>query len=225
MTAEYRATLIRLLTDQARAELMGATLYTRWALRAPGPDERLHLIHLAQEETEHWHKVVGLLRCLDVAPGEFARHQTRWWYYGFLRLILARMKWTDLLVIVFLLDHAGYFLAEEFAESSYGPWAAATLEILDDEKDHPEVGRRFIQAALDRGERATLQRALNKWWRVTLNMFGPPTTKNTALYLRLGLKTRTNEERRHAFLAVCIPRIEALGLRVPRLRRNRYPFV
>jgi 1,2-phenylacetyl-CoA epoxidase catalytic subunit len=56
-------------------------------------------------------------------------------------------------------------------------------------------------------------------------MFGPPDTRRTPLYLKLGLKYRTNEDRRQAFRAVTEPVIEKLGLTVPRLWRSRYPFV
>ena len=69
-----------------------------------------------------------------------------------------------------------------------------------------------------------VQRALRKWWRISLNLFGPPITKNTDLYIRLGLKFRTNEERRQVFRRAMEPQICALGLTVPRLHRDRYPF-
>jgi 1,2-phenylacetyl-CoA epoxidase catalytic subunit len=70
-----------------------------------------------------------------------------------------------------------------------------------------------------------VQRALDKWWRVGLNMFGPPHTRRTPLYLKLGLKYRTNEDRRQAFRAATEPVIEKLGLTVPRLWRSSFPFI
>jgi 1,2-phenylacetyl-CoA epoxidase catalytic subunit len=56
-------------------------------------------------------------------------------------------------------------------------------------------------------------------------MFGPPHTRRTPLYLKLGLKYRTNEDRRLAFRAATEPVIEKLGLTVPRLWRSSYPFI
>ena len=44
-------------------------------------------------------------------------------------------------------------------------------------------------------------------------------------YIRLGLKYRTNEERRMAFRLDCETRIKALGLTVPKLYRDTYPFL
>ena len=61
MTAEYRATVIKLLADQARAELVAAHTYSRWVSRAPDPDAKLYLAEIAKEETEHWYRAVALL--------------------------------------------------------------------------------------------------------------------------------------------------------------------
>jgi predicted TIM-barrel fold metal-dependent hydrolase len=56
-----------------------------------------------------------------------------------------------------------------------------------------------VPAAITPADVSPVQRALRKWWRISLNLFGPPITKNTDLYIRLGLKFRTNEERRQVF--------------------------
>jgi 1,2-phenylacetyl-CoA epoxidase catalytic subunit len=125
----------------------------------------------------------------------------------------------------FLIDQGAYFLVEDFAQSSYAPWSALAREILEEEEGHPEFGLHFLEDQIEKFGRPHVQRALGKWWRVGLNMFGPPHTRRTPLYIRLGLKYRSNEDRRGAFRAATEPAIEKLGLRVPRLWRSRYPFV
>jgi hypothetical protein len=60
---------------------------------------------------------------------------------------------------------------------------------------------------------------------VALNSFGPPVSRHHELYVRLGLKRRTNEDRRAAFRHSAEARIGQLGLAVPRLLRTRYPFL
>jgi 1,2-phenylacetyl-CoA epoxidase catalytic subunit len=70
-----------------------------------------------------------------------------------------------------------------------------------------------------------VQRALDKWWRVALNSFGPPFTKHTPQYIKLGLKFRGNEDRREAFRRDCEAQICQLGLQVPKLYRRTYPFI
>ena len=124
----------------------------------------------------------------------------------------------------FLIDSAAYLLVEDFAASSYAPWAQMAQHILKDEEDHPDFGCRCLRTQIEQRGTAPVQRALKRWWRVSMNLFGPPVTKNTDLYIRLGLKVRTNEERRQMFRRVLEPQVRALGLEVPRLARERYPF-
>ncbi len=224
MTAEYRATLIKLLADQARAELVAAHTYSRWVSRAPDPDAKLFLAEIAKEETEHWYRAVALLGELGVSPEAVRRHQTRSWFYPATRLLVPRLTWLDIAVGAFLVDSAAYILVEDFAQSSYAAWAEMALTILKEEESHPDFGMRCIRGQIDTRGVARVQRALVKWWRLSMNLFGPPVTRNTDLYIRLGLKFRTNEERRQAFRAAMEPQIRVLGLTVPRLYRERYPF-
>jgi 1,2-phenylacetyl-CoA epoxidase catalytic subunit len=124
-----------------------------------------------------------------------------------------------------LIDLGAYILVEDFAQSSYAPWAKAAQEILDEETGHPDFGVRFLRAYIDEHGRAQVQRGLRKWWRITLNMFGPPVTVNTERYIYLGLKFRSNEERRRMFVQTVEPRITELGLGIPLLRRAVYPYL
>jgi len=224
MPPVYRRTLLKLLADQARAELLGSNTYSSWVRRAPGPTERMYLAELAMEETEHWYKAVTLLQELGVSPSDARNYESNHWFYFLSRLLTLRKKWVDLLMMSFLIERGGYFLVEDFAQSSYAPWARMAEEILEDEQGHPNLGANCILASIRKEGLARAQRALHKWWRVALNMFGPPTTANANTYIRLGLKIRTNEDRRQAFRRCCEPQIRELGLQVPVLRRQRYPF-
>jgi len=220
----YRRTLLKLLADQARAELFASDTYSCWVRRAPGPTERMYLAELAMEETEHWYKAVMLLQELGVNPNRIREHQSNHWFYFLSRLLTLRRGWLDVLMMSFLIDHGAYFLVEDFAQSSYAPWARMAEEILKDEEGHPDLGANCIRATIQQEGSARVQRALRQWWRVALNMFGPPITCNTATYIRLGLKFRTNEDRRQAYRRSCEPKIRELGLQVPVLRRQSYPF-
>jgi ring-1,2-phenylacetyl-CoA epoxidase subunit PaaA len=225
MTPEYRATLVRLLADQARAELAASTLYSRWVSRVPTPEDKQYVALIAREETEHWYRVVKLLEELGLSPDQARAHQTRSWFYVLFSLLLHRVTWLDLLMMAFLIDQAGYVLVEDFAQSSYAPWARVAREILAEEEGHPEFGMSRLRAMIATKGQTPVQHSLDKWWRVALNLFGPPTTKNTERYIRLGLKYRTNEDRRLSFRQSCEPRIRQLGLAVPRLYREHYPFI
>jgi len=224
MTAEYRGTLVKLLADQARAELVAAHAYSRWVSRAPGPDEKMYLAEIAKEETEHWYRAIGLLKELGVSAKAARGHQTSSWFYATSRLLVPRLTWLDVAMGAFLVDAAAYILVEDFAQSSYAPWARVSQDILKEEEDHPDFGSRCLANLIQQRGVTRVQRMLKKWWRVSMNLFGPPITANTDLYIRLGLKFRTNEERRQAFRGTVEPRIRDLGLKTPRLLRERYPY-
>jgi 1,2-phenylacetyl-CoA epoxidase catalytic subunit len=225
MTAEYRATLIKLLADQARAELVAAHIYASWIKRVPDPDTKRYLAEIAKEETEHWYKALGLLGQLGVSPEAARRHRTRSWFYPATRLLVPHRTWLDVAVGAFLIDSAAYVLVEDFAQSSYAPWAELAQDILKEEEGHPDFGMRCLETVIRERGAARVQRGLARWWRIAMNLFGPPVTRNTERYIRLGLKVRTNEDRRMAFRATMEPRIARLGLDVPRLYRDRYPFL
>ena len=88
-----------------------------------------------------------------------------------------------------MIDHGAYVLVEDFAQSSYAPWARFAKKVLEEETGHMDFGNDFIRRQVDKIGKAQVQRALNLWWRLALNMFGPPVTGNTNHYIRLGLNT------------------------------------
>ncbi len=225
MSPRYRKALVRLLADQARAELFAAHMYSKWVRKAPGPEEKMRVAELAKEETEHWYRTVKLLEELGIPADQVKQYEGHDWFIPVMNVLTGRLRWIDILMMSFLIDQGAYFLVEDFAQSSYAPWCKVAHEILEEEVGHPEFGVRFLEEQVRRLGHVRVQRALNKWWRVGLNMFGPPLTRRTPLYLKLGLKYRSNEDRRQAFRAATEPVIEKLGLMVPRLWRTSYPFL
>jgi len=224
MTEEYRSTLLRKLADQARAELVAAHTYSRWLPRTSDPEEKLQLVSLAHDETEHWYRAVKLMEELGVPADRVHEHQTHDVFIPLVRLLAGRIRWVDILMMSFLIDRAAYFLVQDFAESSYAPWAEMAKGILIEEESHSDFGDHFLRAQIEKLGRSAVQRALRKWWPVALNMCGPSKSPHNERYLRLGLKTRSNDERRAAYRQSAEAQISKLGLEVPHLYRNRYPF-
>lgn len=221
---EYRSKLIRLLNDQARAELEASNIYSRWVCKAPGPEERLHLVEIAHEETEHWYGTIKVLDTVRATPQEEKDYFGRQWFYTVSHILIPRYRWVDILMLTFLIDRGAFLLVEDFARSSYAPWARFAKKVQEEEVGHMDFGNDFVRAQVEKLGPKKVQSALNKWWRVALNMFGPSTTRHTQQYIRLGLKFRSNEERRQAFIGSTEKLIVDLGLRVPSLYRQRYPF-
>lgn len=222
---EYRSKLVKLLADQARAELEASTIYSKWVHKAPGPEERMHLAAIAHEETEHWYGTLKVLEGLGVSPEEASLYADGNYFYTISHIVIPRYRWVDILMLTFLIDHGAYLLVEDFAQSSYAPWARFARKVLDEETGHMEFGNDFLRHQVEKIGQAPVQRALNLWWRIALNMFGPSVSRHTRQYIRLGLKYRDNEERRQVFRRDCEARIRDLDLTVPKLYRDRYPFV
>ncbi len=225
MTPQYRRRLLRVLANQAYGEQFAAHLYLPWVRRAPGPDEQLRIAEVVHEEMEHWHRIVSLMRELGVAHEEILEWRGKHMFVPIARLCFPRLSWLDIVLSTFLVDSAAYIMIEDNASSSYAPLARVTQAILAEEQGHGDSGRDFLKRQLDKYGRAPVQRKLNKWWRVALNMFGRPHSTHGDLCIRLGLKIRTNEERRAVFRRDMEPRIEALGLAVPTLYRTHWPFL
>ena len=224
MTPRYRKALLRLLADQARAERFAAHTYAKWVPRAPGAEEKMYVAELVREETDHWFRAVKLLEGLGVPADQAEDYEGKDWFIPVMTLLVGRFSWLDILMMNLLIEHGAYVLVEDFAHSSYAPWSAMAREVLEEELGHPDLGSQFLRNEIAKRGPKRVQRSLNKWWRVSLNMFGPPHTRRTDLYLSLGLKVRTNEERREAWRRVTEPAIEKLGLVVPKLIHPTHPF-
>jgi ring-1,2-phenylacetyl-CoA epoxidase subunit PaaA len=224
MTDEYRRTLLRLMANQAYGERHASRLYEPWINRAPGVEERRILAGIVCEELDHWRIVVELMGELGVPWNKVSSYQSFHHFYPLARCVVPVIKWTDILMSTLLIDRAAYFMLEDYARSSYAPWARAVQAGLEEEEQHGEFGMEFLSVQMEKIGARPVQRALNKWWRLALNMYGPPKSRHHDTYLRLGLKFRSNEDRRQNFIEDGAERIGMLGLTVPKLIRNRYPY-
>src|ERR1700751_547861 len=115
----YRSKLLKLLSDQARAELEASNVYSKWVHRALGPEEKVHLTEIACEETEHWYGTIKLLESLGVDYKQAQQHEDNNYFYTISHILIPRYRWVDILLLTFLIDHGAYVLVEDFAQSSY----------------------------------------------------------------------------------------------------------
>lgn len=225
MTASYRRRLLRLLANQAHGELYGATIYARGVQLAPSPEDKRLMATLVNEETEHWYAIIRLMKDLGVPSDQVRTHETITWFFTLVRILSPRQSWLDTVMTNVLVDRAAYYLVEDGAQSSYAPWQRLAGRILDEEQRHRDLGLQFLGKQIEQYGRPKVQRALNKWWRIVLNMFGSPHSREADRYRQVGLRPRTNEEQRTAFRADLEPRLQHLGLAVPKLYRSTFPFV
>jgi ring-1,2-phenylacetyl-CoA epoxidase subunit PaaA len=64
-------------------------------------------------------------------------------------------------------------------------------------------------------QRALVQDAVDRWWGPLMQMHGPPTDPAKDRDLAWRIKNKDNETLRQEFLAVYVPRIREIGLKIP----------
>lgn len=225
MTDEYKNCILRLLGRQAYCEIEGAKFYSKWIDRAPGMQERKMVAQIVQEEFEHWTLIVNLMLDLGLRFEDIKNFQKGRLDYALIKLATMRARWTDAVMVAFLIDSAALYGVRDNIRCSYAPWARVCADILEEEEKHGEAGIEFVDQQIRKIGKEKMQKALKKWWPFALNAMGAPVSKNEKTYKRLGFHIRSNEDRRQNFREDFERKIAALNLEVPKLRRETFPYI
>lgn len=216
---EYRQQLIRMISQHAHSEIVGMLPEGAWITRAPTLKRKMILLAKVQDEAGHGQYLYHAAETLGVSREEMlnALLEKRAKYSSIFNY--PTLTWADVGVIGYLVDFAAILNQTMLARCSYGPYARAMVRICAEENFHKKQGQEIviILAQGTHTQRAMVQDAINRWWRPTLMMFGPPDSNspNTPILIRWGIKTRTNDELRQDFINIIIPELHALGLSVP----------
>jgi ring-1,2-phenylacetyl-CoA epoxidase subunit PaaA len=200
MPDEYRRQLIRMISQHAHSEVVGMLPEGGWITRAPSLRRKMILLAKVQDEAGHGEYLYHAAETLGATREEMleallsgkAKYSNIFNY--------PTLTWADVGVIGYLVDFAAILNQTMLAHCSYGPYARAIR--------------------LARGtprQRAMVQDAINRWWWPTLMMFGPPDkdSPNSAVLIRWGIKTRTNDELRQSFINQIVPELHDLELSLP----------
>ena len=233
MTPDYRQSLVHLMTMQADSELAGGYGYVPWIMKAPGVEEKHVVAQIVKDELRHAAVMYGLLADLGVdVSGHVDAHDAAFGMriaadadIGTARITADKRvnifyypidTWADFVFFNFCMDRGAGHQLEDVRESSYGPWARAIEGIFKEEKFHIRHGEVWVKRlAEDAATRGEAQATLDKWYIRTMNIFGRPATAKNALYRKLGLKRRDNDEVRQAFATEVKDKAAAVGLTVP----------
>lgn len=231
MTDEYYENLVHLMTMQADSELAGAVGYNKWPPRAPGVEEKLVVANMVKDEFRHAKAIYALLRDLGMdVDSHVARHDFNLRIAEQTDLGTQRAAgdkrvnifyypidtWADFIMFNFMMDRGAGHQLEDGLECSYEPWAAELKRIAKEETTHLRHGDLWVEKlAKDPATKDEVQDAVNRWFPRTMNIFGRPGTSRNALYRRLGLKKRDNDEVRQAFVDDIKPKLDAWGLTLP----------
>jgi ring-1,2-phenylacetyl-CoA epoxidase subunit PaaA len=219
MPEEYRRQLIRMISQHAHSEIVGQLPEGAWIGRAPSLRRKLILLAKVQDEAGHGQYLYHAAETLGATREEMleALLSGRAKYSSVFNY--PTLNWTDVGVIGYLVDFAAILNQTMLARCSYGPYSRAMVRICAEENFHKKQGQEIV-IRMARGtprQRAMVQDAINRWWWPTLMMFGPhdKDSPNSAVLLRWGIKSKTNDELRQEFIDKIVPELHALDLSLP----------
>lgn len=222
MPDEYRQLLIKQIHMHAISEIMGAYPEREWVTRAPTIFRKLALNAKIQDEIGHGQMLLRLAEDLsapahrgrddllnDVLDGRVKFHNV---------FHLEAPTWADAGVISFLVDGGAIITQAMLLNTSYAPYARMLKRIVAEESFHMQHGESVVLALAEGTDqqRALLQDAINRWWPAMMFFFGPPNMGYGARrMMEYKIRTLSNEALRQKFLSRYVPRVQALGLRIP----------
>jgi ring-1,2-phenylacetyl-CoA epoxidase subunit PaaA len=219
MPEEYRRQLIRMISQHAHSEVVGMLPEGAWITRAPSLRRKMILLAKVQDEAGHGQYLYHAAETLGASREEMleALLDGRAKYSSIFNY--PTLNWTDVGVIGYLVDFAAILNQTMLARCSYGPYSRAMVRICAEENFHKKQGQDIVirMAKGTLRQKAMVQDAINRWWWPTLMMFGPhdSDSPNTPILMRWGIKTRTNDQLRQAFVNQVVPELHDLGLSVP----------
>ncbi|MEO0600652.1 MAG: 1,2-phenylacetyl-CoA epoxidase subunit PaaA [Myxococcota bacterium] len=219
MPDDYRATLVRQISQHAHSEIVGMLPEGNWITRAPTLRRKVGLLAKVQDEAGHGLYLYAAAETLGVRREDLVD-----------QLLSGKAKyssifnyptptWADIGAIGWLVDGAAIMNQVPLCRCSYGPYARAMVRICKEESFHQRQGFE-IMLALCRGtaeQKAMAQRALDRWWWPTLMMFGPSDAESShsAKSMAWRIKRIGNDELRQRFVDVTVPQARFLGLTIP----------
>ncbi|MGE6260943.1 1,2-phenylacetyl-CoA epoxidase subunit PaaA [Heyndrickxia sporothermodurans] len=226
MPDEYRMVLIKLISMHGISEIMGALPEKEWVPKAPSLRKKLGIMAKVQDEMGHGQLLLRVVEDLLEPLGKNREHIMADLFSGDLKFHnvfhMEAPTWADAGMIAWLVDGAAIMTQTNMLQASYGPYARALQRICAEEVFHAQHGESIIMALAEGTEqqRQMLQDSLDRWWDSLLMFFGPATAQTTGsskqdLTIKYKIRTKTNEQLRQDFFTKYVPRVLALGLKLP----------
>lgn len=230
MPDEYREHLTHLMMMQADSELAGAFGYVPWIMKSPDIKETLQVSQIVKDEVRHARVMYRLLEGLGVDVDEY--YQKNNFSLRVDKEDIGTMRvaddkrvnifyypietWYDFIMFNFCMDRGAGHQLEDAMDCSYKPWCDGMEGIFKEEAMHMAHGDQWTeQLAKDPKTHDEIQKALDKWYPRTMNIFGRKGSPKNKIYRKWGLKKRDNDEVRQAFAADIADKCRKFGLRVP----------
>ncbi len=222
MPDEYRDVLARQLLVHTSGELSGAEHYILLAKHAPNAYERKVCYEAAAQEMGHYMIGAQLLSEMGIDTSHLLRQSLGQREHCPSDFVYEHADWAERGLTSMLTESAALEHIVEMQESSYRPLGRSLDSVVTEESQHIAHGYRIVKSFCEtEAGRVQVQEALNRKWGQVLDLFGPPASKRSELFLKWGLRQRSNEQARRDFIAKKRPKLKELGLIAPEDHLNR----
>ncbi len=219
MPDDYRKTVLRQMSQHAHSEVIGMQPEGNWITRAPSLRRKAILLAKIQDEGGHGLYLYSAAETLGTSREEMveALHLGKAKYASIFNY--PALTWADMGAIGWLVDGAAIVNQVSLQRTSYGPYSRAMIRICKEESFHQRQGYQ-IMLVLARGsaeQKTMAQDALDRWWWLSLMMFGPhdAVSAHTAKSMQWKLKRESNDQLRQKFVDQAVPQAEVIGLKIP----------
>lgn len=221
---EFRTLITQIVTVQVDLEselVFDSAFFRNYMLAASDPKGRMRMAKFYAEEVSHGYTFWKIAKGLGMEfSARYFKEAKRKRQEAF-NYAAAVEDWTELAVVNTLTDRMGVFVFYDMAECAYRPWAEVSARIARDEAGHCALGFANLREEVRQGKRDKAQAYLDKWYPLSLDMFGRTESSRQWRYVAWGIKKSPNEGLRQAWKAEVDPLLETLGLDVPDYYYNR----
>jgi ring-1,2-phenylacetyl-CoA epoxidase subunit PaaA len=219
MPPDYRATLLRQISQHAHSEIIGMYPEGNWIGRAPSLRRKAILLAKVQDEGGHGLYLYSAAETLGSSREEMteallngkAKYSSIFNY--------PTLTWADVGCIGWLVDGAAIMNQVPLCRCSYGPYARAMIRICKEESFHQRQGFELMLALCNgtAAQKELAQAAFNRWWWPVVMMFGPndANSPHSEKSMQWGIKRLSNDELRQRFIDATVPQAQLLGLTIP----------
>jgi len=206
-----------LLYRLADDEFVLAERYTEWQVKAPTLESDLALANIAQDELGHARLWYDLLEDFGYTERELVweRDAGAWRHSTLTERPFDTGDWADPIVRSYLYDQAEHLRLAALEDSTYPRIRDRVPKIVQEEDYHREHAENWMERlAEDEDGIRKLQDAVDRLFPDALTLFEPTDEAVDERIDELGLRTRSLDDMREAWLDTVVPYLKDLGLTV-----------
>lgn len=214
---EYQDAVAKILISHAINELYGAQVFDEPAVAyAPTPYWKWLTCRVAMEEYGHHVRFFNLGREIGIPEEKMIPDRTAKRPLSIFETPLT--SWEEFCVIKLLGDMAEILQVEDLLHCTYVPLRNAGRATMPEERFHAKFGEDSVgELVKTPAGKAKVQAAIDTIWPTLPSFFGRSKSKNNALFIKWGIKQRTNEEMRADYVERAKALVAKFDLTLPEL--------